>query len=58
MPTLTVTIKHVYGNRTVYPACDVSRKLAKLIGAKTFTDRVIAQLKDLGYGFAVQPDAL
>ena len=56
MTTITVTVKDVYGKRTVYPACETSRKLADLIGTKTFTERAIAQIKDLGYLFVVQSD--
>ena len=55
---MLVTIKHVYGNRTVYPACEVSRKFAKLLGVKTFTPSVIEQLKGLGYTFEVQPETI
>lgn len=51
---IQVEIKSNYGNRAVYPACDISRKLAALIGTKTFTDAAIAQIKGLGYIFNVQ----
>lgn len=55
---ITVIIKSNYGNRAVYPACDTSRKLAALIGTKTFTDAAIEQIKGLGYVFNVQQQAL
>ena len=55
---ITVQIKSNYGNRAVYPACDTSRKLAALIGTKTFTDAAIEQIKALGYVFTVQPASL
>ena len=55
---LQVTIKNNYGTRAVYPACDISRKLAALIGTKTFTDAAIEQIKDLGYTFNVQQQEL
>lgn len=58
MNTLTVAIKNVYGNRTIYPACETSHKLADLIGTKTFTDRAIEQIKGLGYTFTVKPEAI
>jgi hypothetical protein len=51
---IQVAIKSNYGNRAVYPACDISRKLAALIGTKTFTDAAIEQIKGLGYIFNVQ----
>lgn len=52
--TITVRIANNYGQRAVYPVCEVARKLADLIGTKTFTDRAIDQLKALGYTFQVQ----
>lgn len=52
--TITVRIANNYGQRAVYPVCEVARKLADLIGTKTFTDRAIDQLKALGYVFTVQ----
>lgn len=56
--TITVRITNVYGNRCVYPVCEVARKLADLIGTKTFTERAIAQIKSLGYNIAVEQVAL
>jgi hypothetical protein len=56
--TITVRIANNYGQRAVYPACEVARKLADLIGTKTFTDRAIAQIKSLGYTIAVEQQAL
>lgn len=55
---IQVEIKSNYGNRAVYPACDISRKLAALIGTKTFTDAAIEQIKGLGYIFNVQQQGL
>ncbi len=51
---ITVRIANNYGARTVYPVCEVARKLAELIGTKTFTDRALAQIKELGYTVTVQ----
>lgn len=56
--TITVRIANNYGNRAVYPACDTAHKLAALIGTKTFTDRAIAQIKDLGYSINVEAPTL
>lgn len=56
--SITVRITNVYGNRMVYPACDVARKLADLIGTKTFTPRALEQIKGLGYSIAVEQVAL
>ena len=46
---ITVRITSNYGQRAVYPVCEKSYKLAALIGTKTFTDRAIKELKELGY---------
>ena len=56
--TITVRIANNYGNRAVYPACATALKLAEMIGTKTFTDRAIAQIKDLGYSIAVEAPTL
>lgn len=55
---ITVRIANNYGNRAVYPVCEVAQKLAALIGCKTFTDRAIAQIQDLGYNISVQQQTL
>ena len=52
--TITVQIKSNYGTKAIYPACDTSKKLADLIGNKTFTDQSIAKIKALGYTINVQ----
>jgi len=46
---LQVTIKNVYGNETIYPACEQSKLLAKLAGHKTLTRYDIELIKALGY---------
>ena len=56
--TITVRITNNFGSRAVYPACETARKLADLIGTKTFTDRAIAQIKDLGYSIQVEAPTL
>ena len=56
--TITVRITNNFGNRAVYPVCDTAHKLADLIGAKTFTDRAIQQIKGLGYEIQVQQQSL
>jgi len=55
---IIVRITNNFGNRAVYPVCDTARKLADLIGTKTFTDRAIAQIRDLGYTVSVQQPTL
>ena len=55
---ITVRIANNYGNRAVYPVCPVAQKLAALVGCKTFTDRVLQQIQDLGYTISVQQQTL
>lgn len=56
--TIIVRITNNYGQRAVYPACDTARKLADLIGTKTFTPRALEQIKGLGYTVTVEQQAL
>jgi hypothetical protein len=58
MTNLTVSVKNVYGNRLLYPACDVSLKLADLIGTKTFTHHMVQRIIDLGYNFTVKQETI
>jgi hypothetical protein len=55
---ITVRIANNYGNRAVYPVCPVAPKLASLVGCKTFTERVLEQIKELGYTISVQQQTL
>lgn len=48
---LTINVKQVYGNDTIYPACSNSLLLASFKNQKTFTTRDITILKKLGYSF-------
>lgn len=53
---IQVQIKNVYGNETIYPICATSKLLAALAKQKTFTNREINLLKDLGYVIEVVTD--
>lgn len=46
---ITVTIKNVYGNETIYPACVNSRIFADMLNQKTLTRRDLAKIHALGY---------
>ena len=46
---ITVEVKNVYGNETIYPVCETSKLLAKLAGTKTITHEAIQTIKALGY---------
>lgn len=51
MPTVVLTIRSVYGVPKVYPAPGnrTAELLARLIDTKTFTNRHLAGIKNLGY---------
>ncbi len=51
--TIQVTVKNVYGNQTIYPACDKSRIFAKMVGQKTLTRVDLENIKALGYAVQV-----
>ena len=55
---LTVEIKNVYGNETIYPVCEKGQLLASFKGQKTFTRKDIDTLKKLGYSFVVTQKGL
>jgi len=55
---ITVEIKNVYGNRTVYPACSASLLLARLAGKKTFTLDALNTIKALGYTVEVKQQTI
>ena len=48
--------KNVYGNELLYPACDIAKKFAILLGVKTFTTRTIVNIKSLGYKVTITAD--
>jgi len=55
---LQVKIKNVYGNETVYPACEQSELFARLAGTTTLTQQAIRIIKNLGYTFEVEAPTL
>jgi hypothetical protein len=50
---IQVKIKSVYGKDNIYPACEVSKKLAALSGHTTLTQNAITIIKALGYAIEV-----
>lgn len=52
---ITVSIKTVYGNDVIYPACEKSEAFASIAGTRTLTPQVIKQVKALGYEVRVEP---
>ena len=51
---ITIRVTKNYGNTVVYPACETSKKLAELIGTKTFTNAALRKLVELGYEMTVE----
>lgn len=47
--TIDVTIKNVYGNEMIYPACETAEKFCELIGKKTFSQSDMMRINELGY---------
>lgn len=52
MNTITVTVRRVYGNPVIYPACDQARQFARIAGTKTLTLDTLRQIRALGYTIA------
>lgn len=52
-PTITVTIKNVYGTEQVYPKCPMALTFAALAGTKTLQPNAIRLIKELGYTVSV-----
>jgi len=55
---ITVKITNVYGNHTIYPACEKSEWFANLAGTRTLTKTSIEIIKKLGYEIQVQAQSL
>jgi hypothetical protein len=55
---ITVRVTNNYGIQTVYPVCEIARKLAALAGTKTLTPQAMRLIKDLGYTTLVEEQRL
>lgn len=51
---IIVEVRHVYGERRVYPHCEKSKLFASIAGTKTLTDHTLCQIKALGYWVEVE----
>ena len=47
--SIIVEVRHVYGERKVYPHCDKARHFAHIADTKTLTPHVLALIENLGY---------
>ncbi len=55
---IQVTVRDVYGLRTIYPACDIAKLFARLAGTKTLTTHALETIKALGYTVEVKPQTI
>jgi len=58
MTTIQVEIKNHFGNERIYPTNEEGRKLARLVGSKTFTRETIALARELGFSFEVKQEEI
>jgi hypothetical protein len=55
---ITVRIRQVYGNETIYAVCDAAKTFASMVGQKTLTQRDLTFIRKLGYAVEVEQQAL
>lgn len=53
--SIQVTIKNVYGEERIYPACHTSHLLAELLNQRTLTRKNIDVIKSMGFTVNVEP---
>ena len=58
MERITVQVKDVYGQKTIYPVCDKAKIFARLAGTKTLTMSAIVEIKKLGFGLVIKDQTL
>ena len=58
MKHITVTVKNVYGNETIYPACKDSAFFCRLAGTKTITAEMMRLIRANGYDVRVEAPVL
>lgn len=54
MKTIKVSIRNVYGNETIYPACPNAVTFAAIAGTKTLTSDTLGLIERLGYSIEVE----
>jgi hypothetical protein len=58
MKPMQIFFRCVYGNQLAYPANQIAVRFARLLGAKTFTEGQLRQIKDLGIEVESRPDPM
>lgn len=56
--TITVTVREIYGIKTIYPACDTAKLLARLANTKTLTRAALETIQALGYTVEVKAPSI
>ena len=55
---ITVSIRSVYGNETIYPACQTSAFFCALAKTRTITPEMLRLIRGNGYAVEVEAPAL
>jgi hypothetical protein len=55
---ITVRVRNIYGNKTVYPACPKSKIFADIAGHSTLTPATLDGVRRLGYLIEVQQEVI
>lgn len=58
MKQITVSVRNVYGNETIYPACETSRFFAALAGTRTLTSEALRLIVANGYAVTAEAPRL
>ena len=58
MLTITVRVRNIYGNKTVYPVCDKAKIFAQIAGHSTLTSATLDGIRRLGYLIEVQQETV
>ena len=56
--TITVRVRNIYGNKTVYPACPKAQIFADIAGHSTLTRATLDGIRRLGYLIEVQQETV
>lgn len=52
---IMVEVRSVYGNETVYPACNKAACFCRIAGSRTLTANMLTHIKTLGYEIRLAP---
>jgi hypothetical protein len=56
--SITVRVRNIYGNKTVYPVCDKAKIFAQISGHSTLTSATLDGIRRLGYLIEVQQETV